>query len=398
MADGSPALGDRRPSASTGIGVTVETVTDPTLLPALREEWSELLNASPRDRLFLTWEWLATWWRHLGAERQLRLTTVRRRGELIAIAPLVLSPPAVRRLTPFRRLEFLGAGSVGSDYLDLIVRGGFEREALWAMAEHLDQAGLPLDLARVNRAASSAAVLGRELTARGWTVSTHPGEICPYVNLSGLTWPSYLASVTASHRSNFKRRWNALQTQFGMRLELVTSEADRGQALMALVDLHHRRWRQRGGSDALHTGSLLAFHEDFTRLALERGWLRLFVMRLGDKPVASLYGFRYGQRFLFYQTGFDPDYAKQGVGQVVIGLTIKHALEEGLEEYDLLHGDERYKFDWARRVRELERIELFPPGIRGSVQRGIAELGRRARQRGRQWLAGMLAAGVTAGT
>jgi CelD/BcsL family acetyltransferase involved in cellulose biosynthesis len=109
-------------------------------------------------------------------------------------------------------------------------------------------------------------------------------------------------------------------------------------------------------------------------------------------------GFRYGQRVLFYQTGFDPDYAKQGVGQVVIGLTIKHALEAGLDEYDLLHGDERYKFDWARQVRELERIELFPPGVRGSLQRGIFDLGRRVRRRGRQWLARGLAAAVTGGS
>ena len=45
-----------------------------------------------------------------------------------------------------------------------------------------------------------------------------------------------------------------------------------------------------------------------------------------------------------------------------------------------------------------ERIELFPPGVRGSLQRGIADLGRQLRRRGRQWLARGLAAAVTGGS
>ena len=66
---------------------------------------------------------------------------------------------------------------------------------------------------------------------------------------------------------------------------------------------------------------------------------------LDGRPVGALYGFRYRQSFCFYQTGFD-----------------------------LLHGDERYKFDWARQVRALERIELYPPSAHGWLGRRMAAL------------------------
>ena len=79
----------------------------------------------------------------------------------------------------------------------------------------------------------------------------------------------------------------------------------------------------------------------------------------------SSYGFRYGDKFYFYQSGFDPGYARQSVGLVALGLTIKAALEEGAMEYDLLHGDEEYKFLWAHQTRELRRLELFPSYVRG---------------------------------
>src|SRR5262249_7982458 len=97
--------------------LTIDRITDRGTFMTLREEWRELLAASGADCIFLTWEWLYAWWNHLAAGRQLRLITVRAEGRLVGLLPLSVSPPHWRRLIPFRRCEFLGAGSVGSDYL-----------------------------------------------------------------------------------------------------------------------------------------------------------------------------------------------------------------------------------------------------------------------------------------
>ena len=113
---------------------------------------------------------------------------------------------------------------------------------------------------------------------------------------------------------------------------------------------------------------MISFHEEFSRLALERGWLRLYVLWLNGRPAAS-YGFKYGPVFYFYQSGLDPEFEKQSVGLVTMGLAIRKAIEEGVEEYDLLHGDEPYKFLWSRQVRELTRLELYPPQMRGFICR-----------------------------
>src|SRR5207302_10088997 len=140
---------------------------------------------------------------------------------------------------------------------------------------------------------------------------------------------------------------------------------ERREALACLVSLHQRRWQGRGGSDGLHTPALLAFHEEVSQLALARGWLRLFVLSLDGRPAAALYGFRYGPVFYFYQSGFDPTYSRYSVGLVLMGLAIKSALEEGAQEYDLLHGTESYKFHWAAQTRELGGIELLPAARQG---------------------------------
>ena len=58
------------PVAATG-ATRIETITDSAGFHAMREEWAELLESSTSDCVFLTWEWLHTWWKHLGAGRQL---------------------------------------------------------------------------------------------------------------------------------------------------------------------------------------------------------------------------------------------------------------------------------------------------------------------------------------
>ena len=66
----------------------VTSIKDPSQLPHLAEEWAELLNDSDADCLFLTREWLETWWRHFSTERTLAITTVRRHSRLLGLAPL----------------------------------------------------------------------------------------------------------------------------------------------------------------------------------------------------------------------------------------------------------------------------------------------------------------------
>jgi hypothetical protein len=52
----------------------------------------------------------------------------------------------------------------------------------------------------------------------------------------------------------------------------------------------------------------------------------------------------------------------------------------------MLHGDETYKFLWASRTRDLDRIELFPPSLRGRLSRLALHVSRRARRTTRRIL------------
>jgi CelD/BcsL family acetyltransferase involved in cellulose biosynthesis len=371
--------------------ISVEVIESTERLAGLKEEWTELLHHSAADCLFLTWEWLSTWWRYLSRDRRLFATVVRDRGRLVALAPMVIRPPGISSIQPFAALEFMGVGSVGSDYLDVIVRRGEEERAIPALAEWLAGTNRPLELEQVRSAGSGAEDLAAHLGRAGWHVSTEETNVSRFIDLTGQSWATYLATLGGAHRANFNRRLRRLEREFTIRFDTVSTEEQRRAALGRLIALHQARWRERGFSTAFHTSNHLKFHEEFSRLACERGWLRIYTLWLDDEPVAALYGFRYGGVFSFYQSGFDPNYAGFAAGLVTMGLAIQKVIEEGASEFDMLQGLERYKGLWARDSRSLGRVDIFPPHLRGLLYRGTTELGRAARRAARRVLPAALA-------
>lgn len=357
--------------------LTVDKIESAERFTDLRSEWNELLEASASNCVFLTWEWMHTWWRHLREDRRLQLLAVRRGRQLVGIAPFALRPRRLKRLLPFPALEFLGTGSVGSDYLDVVALPGEERDVTSALADHLAQRKLMLELGQVRSTATRASGLALELGQRGWMLAREETDVCPFIDLSQHTWESYLATLGSAHRYNFQRRLKNLSKRFEVRFERAGSDERRREAMRLLIALHRERWRERGGTNAFHTAALVAFHEDLSRFALERGWLRLYLLLLDGNPAAALYGFRYGGDFHFYQSGFDLGYAKHSVGLVTMGLAIKSAVEERVARYDLLHGNEPYKYQWARAEHELVRLQLYPPRLRGALHRSAAGLRQR---------------------
>ena len=354
--------------------MTVTIIDDAERFAALTPEWNELLRDSASDCPFLTAEWLQAWWAHLAGSRALHIITVRDAGNrLIAIAPLMaVNGP----LGMFRRLEFLGTGNAGSDYLDVIVRIGHQREGVRALADTIRQEHAALGLDHVADS-SLALTLSEELADEGWTARRTPVSVCPIVTLAGHTWDSYLASLGGSHRANFRRRLRALTGQFNMQFEAVAGETERAEALAALIDFHRRRFGPEGSTFA--SPALVAFHDEATRRAHEQGWLRMFVLRLNRSVVAVMYGFFYNNRFFFYQHGFDSGYEPFSVGLVLMGLTIQSALEEGSLEFDMLYGTETYKRLWARDERRLSKLQLYPPDFGGRVYRRTVDAERAMR-------------------
>jgi CelD/BcsL family acetyltransferase involved in cellulose biosynthesis len=65
----------------------------------------------------------------------------------------------------------------------------------------------------------------------------------------------------------------------------------------------------------------------------------------------------------YYLAGLDPKYASYSVGNLIIKYLLEICIDKGLKEYDMLRGDEPYKYQWTRNYRRNLEIRLISANL-----------------------------------
>jgi CelD/BcsL family acetyltransferase involved in cellulose biosynthesis len=356
--------GPRRPNAAL-------TTTSMPGFEAAGSEWSAL--AARSGNVFGTPEWLGTWWRHLG------------RGELVlqqcrdADRRLVAVLPMVREQRGGVAVLRFCSADIG-DELGPVCAPADKAAVARAWRGMLARSSGEWDLALAER------LPGRAAWPALAGLSTLRREASPELALAGLDWEGFLASRSRNFRQQLRRFERRLARDQGLKFRLA-EDPDRLEAdLDVLVALHRARWREHG-VDAFG-GSREAFHREFARIALERGWLRLWFAELNGAPAAVWYGLRFGGVEWYYNGGRDPAVEQHSLGVVLMAHTVREAIRDGQRQYRLLRGDEEYKRRWASHdpgldtaacaegprgkaaLAALRATLAVPPRVRGRV-RGV---------------------------
>ena len=361
-----------RPRSDASERLGVEQLSD---LSQRRELWTRLADRS--GNLFSTWEWADVWWRHFGDDRRLRLgVCLDATGAEVAILPLY---EAFR--SPVRVARLIGHGP--GDELGPVCAPG-ERGVAEAMLRASADAGCDVLLA--DRLPGD-----REPAEGAWPEALGGVSLLrassPVIDLAGLSWDEFLAQRSSNFRSQVRRKERKLVRDHDLSFRLAEDPGRLEADLDALFSLHRARWGE-GGSGSFE-GAREGFHREFAAIAMERGWLRLWLAEAADRPVAAWLGFRFGGADWYYQMGRDPDWDRSSVGFVLLAHTIRDAIEGGQRLYRLLRGDETYKSRFAtgdpgldtvacgldRRgvaaVRAARLALALPPRLRGRVTRAV---------------------------
>jgi hypothetical protein len=71
--------------------LSVQILTEEFQLDQLENVWNKLLERSGSNTIFLTFEWISTWWKNFGAHHRLFIALVRKENEVIGIFPLMIT-------------------------------------------------------------------------------------------------------------------------------------------------------------------------------------------------------------------------------------------------------------------------------------------------------------------
>ena len=329
-------------------------------LDAVREEWGAL--AAETGNIFATWEWTSIWWRTFGRDRELLMhSCYSGDGRLFAFLPLYLS--ATR---PLRMARFLGHRE--ADQLGPICRAADRAPAARALLMALGRQKLDLFVGdSVPADEGWPAFLGAKMLRRTGS---------PVLRFRGESWDELLSRRSANFREQVRRRERKLRREHDVRFRLSDDPQRLHDDLDILFSLHGARW---SGGGEWFTSISEAFHREFAVCALERGWLRLWMLEVDGNPVAAWYGFRFGNAESYYQAGRDPAWSGASVGFVLLVHTIRAALEDGVAEYRFLQGGEDYKYRFTSEDPGLETIGLARSAAGAAAIGAVRTLGRSPR-------------------
>ena len=329
-----------------------------------RAAWERLRLEAPTETIFLTPEWLETWWRHFGGGSRPAILAVREGGETRALASLYRDRLGISGLVALRPL---GVGV--SDYLDLLTPARAEprRVGLAALLDGLlaRSAGWDaLDLPNLPAESPTVVELAEMARERRLPCAVLAGHSRPGVRLER-DWASYLASRPGRFRYNLRSRLRRLEKVGEVRFSTARGSEVQA-ALPMLTDLHAHRWAgQRTSTSFSSSPRGRAFYREACRRYAERGLVELSALEVNGRMVAGSLSFVERDTLYYYMPAWEPRLAAYAPSGLLLAYLVEGAFARGLRRFDFMLGDESYKAQWATEQRRTVRLVIGNRGPRG---------------------------------
>ena len=375
--------------------------------------WDRLAFLNPYSTPFSTWSFQRAWWDAYGENAHAETLVLVDPAaadprQPIAIAPLmhrhVVEPSDAQTHTTIRHADDLPLTAVApdacavyfgasyhADYATLLAHPATMPAAADAVVEYLAtsraEAELDpwtiVDLRRLRQADPATDILetafGRREMAEGWTLNVEREDVCPVVRLpEGADFEGYLATLGKKERHEIRRKVRRAET--AGEIELVES-TDPGADLDAFIDLHQRKWAERGlfpdntgGEQArVFVRRLFELFGESTsgpNAVADHPTIHLGFLTLDGKRIAAEIHFETAGSLLYYNAGVDPDSKALSPGVVQLERLVRRAIDRGKCRVDLLRGDEPYKYEWGAVDEPVLRIlvrRTVPGAVPGSA-------------------------------
>lgn len=189
------------------------------------------------------------------------------------------------------------------------------------------------------------------------------------------TWAEYLKDRSGQVRSTIKRNAKKFAAEGG-RLQIVRDGDELEAGLAAYQAVYAQSWKVPEPYPDFVPGLI--------RLCARRGWLRLGLAWLGDKPVAAQIWIVANGRADIYKLAYDEAHKALAPGTLLTALLMEQAIDvDKVHEIDYLIGDDAYKAAWMSQRRERFGLVAYDPltlrGLLGLARQAVGATWRRLR-------------------
>jgi CelD/BcsL family acetyltransferase involved in cellulose biosynthesis len=324
----------------------------------IAEEWNELLEKSINDVPFLRYEYLAAWWQFRGGgewpKSELYIIAGRgQNGELLGIAPFFITKNSEGK----DALMFLGSIEI-SDFLDLIVDEtnleAFVDSVLYHLLGEEAPAWEVIDLYNILEDSPSLRVIDKLSEKHLLNVTIEREQPAPFIELPN-DFDDYLAGLEKKYRHEFRRK---LRNAGGFFIPVSWEVVEEEEHLDEALDRFTEMMRMEKEKKAFLTDEMVLQMKAIAHAFFKTGILQLAFLKVGKDYAGGYFNLVYKNRVWVYNSGMGIKYANLSPGIVLTGFLLMDAIEKGIEVFDMMRGDEEYKYHLGGVDRFVMRAQI----------------------------------------
>jgi CelD/BcsL family acetyltransferase involved in cellulose biosynthesis len=314
--------------------------------------WRELLKIDPNKHVFATPEWNRLWWEEFGAGKDLRLLTMGRGGDVVAIVPLY------RKLENQRKIFRFVGGVDLTDYLGPICSEDDRDDVAETLVDWLSSTDLEWDEFDAHNMPvpfGFAEFLAEKVDRSDLGLILDQEDTSAVLSLPQ-DWEGYLASLDSKDRHELRRKRRRLGRDHPDGRFRTATDDTLETDLKVFVEMHRGAEGMKGH---FMRSEIATFFERIARAFMPLGWLRVDFLEIGDRAIASTFGFVLDDVFYLYNSAYEPDAARLSPGLVLVSELVKESIEGGLTRFDFLRGPERYKYQLGSQALPLNNVRVL---------------------------------------
>jgi len=326
----------------------------------LKKDWDNLLEESPGKSIYMSFEWMYTWWRHL-ARGQLFILVAESNGQVRCIAPFMLTKERFLGMQ-YSRIRFIGSGSTGTNKKNLFDKlFSIDKRFGWSdLLDFLykpdDVEGLREILLHIKQQKKRWDILDlRELHSRTKSIElledffndgiSFFNEVATRVAIVSLqtSFEVYRSSRNKNWRKNISRAYNRVNKLPQVAFRKYTNPAHVSDIMPAVIDLENRSWQGNCRIGAFSQNSTREFHRELANSLAKCGRFVLYTLESVHRIVCYQYALKHNGKLSLHNIAMDPDFKHYSPGFYLQVRIIEEAFSEGLKTVVLGRGPEDYK-------------------------------------------------------
>lgn len=356
---------------------------DITPLPnrdALASMWRDLEQRADRS-FFLSWLWIGSWLETIDDRPD--LVIARLDGVVVGLGLVLAKLKTRHRLLSVWTLYLHQTGDedqdvITTEYNDFLADRRHQDQVRRACLQFLMGHG------RVDGHEIGEVLLGglngalrKDVEALGRPVYERAEAGSAFVDLQALrqTEKPFLDSLKATTARRI-RRSTALYRERGTLEVSVAADVDEALDFFERCGaLHQARWTSRGRPGAFAYPFYVDFHRRLIHAALPKGQIELVRISVEGDSIGYLYNFLDRGRVYYYFSGFrfeEDNRLKPGL--VCHTLSIERHRDDGMDIYDFMGGDQRYKLELGQPGPDIVSLAVQRPNWMLAAERPLRKL------------------------